>query len=67
MSLAETIKSWLSGHRIKYGLVPNHKTFSSHAAIQPAHVMDDHVAEALIVKNAKGYTMALVPVVPDSS
>lgn len=60
MALAETIKSWLSDHHVEYDLVPHHETFSSHATAQTAHVMDDHVAKAVIVKDAKGYAMAVI-------
>lgn len=61
MALAETIKSWLSEHHVEFDLVPHHKTFSSHDTAQAAQVMDDHVAKAVIVKDAKGYAMVVIP------
>ena len=61
MALAETITSWLSAHQVKFELVPHHKTASSHESALAAHIMDDHIAKAVIVKDQKGYAMAVIP------
>lgn len=61
MALAETVKIYLSTHHVEYELVAHHKTASSHETAQAAHVMDDHVAKAVIVRDAKGYAMVVIP------
>ena len=61
MALAASINSWIEKQHIEFDLVPHHKTFSSHDTAQAAHVMDDHVAKAVIVKDAKGYAMVVIP------
>lgn len=61
MSIAETIKSYLSEHHVDIELVPHPKTYSSHDAAQAADIPDDHVAKAVIVKDAQGYAMVVIP------
>lgn len=61
MSMAETIKSYMSEHQINYELVPHPKTYTSRDSAEAAHVPDDHIAKAVILKDAKGYAMAVIP------
>lgn len=61
MALAQTIQSCLSTHHVQFELVPHHKTASSHETALAAHVLDDHLAKAVIVRDAKGYAMVVIP------
>ena len=61
MTIAGTINSWLNKHHVKYELVPHHNTATSHESALAAHVMDDHIAKAVILKDKKGYAMAIIP------
>ncbi len=61
MSIANTIKSYLSKHQVEFELVPHPKTFSSHDSAESAHVADDHIAKAVIIKDEKGYAVVVIP------
>ncbi len=61
MSIANTIKSYLSKHKVEFDLVLHSKTFSSHDSAEAAHVADDHIAKAVIIKDEKGYAMVVIP------
>lgn len=61
MSMAETIKSYMAEHQIDYKLVPHPKTYTSCDSAEAAHVPDDHIAKAVIVKDKLGYVMAVIP------
>jgi len=54
MTIASTLKSYLDGQGADYDLVPHPKTYSTHDAAQAAHIPDDHVAKAVLVKDAQG-------------
>ena len=61
MAMAETIQTYLTQHQIKIELVPHPKSYSAHDAAQAAHVREDHIAKAVIVKDAQGYAMVVIP------
>lgn len=61
MSIAETIKSYITQHQVEYELLPHPKTYSSHDTAEAAHVFEDHVAKAVIVKDARGFAMVVLP------
>ncbi len=61
MSIANTVKSYLSEHQIEFELLPHSKTGSSHDTAQSAHVADNHIAKAVIIKDEKGYAMVVIP------
>ena len=61
MSIAETIKSSLSEHHIDFKLVSHPKAFTSREAAHAAHIPEDHIAKAVIVKDAQGYAMIVIP------
>lgn len=61
MSMSETLKAYLSQHDIDYDLVPHPKSYSSKEAARQAHVPDDHVAKAVVVKDGQGYAMVVIP------
>lgn len=61
MTIASTVKNYLTSHHVAYELVSHYKTESSHETAQAAHVMDDHIAKAVVVKDMHGYAMAVIP------
>lgn len=61
MPIAETLKSYLAEHGVFYELTPHPKSYSSHDTAEAAHVPDDHLAKAVVVKDEKGYAMAVIP------
>jgi Ala-tRNA(Pro) deacylase len=61
MSISATINSYLSDHSVNYDLVSHTKSYSSRETARKAHVDEDHIAKAVIVKDTKGYAMFVVP------
>jgi len=55
MAIAETVQSFLAQ------LVSHPHTGSSHETAEAAHVSEDHIAKAVIVKDTDGYAMVVVP------
>lgn len=61
MAVANTLQRFLEQQSVKYDLVPHSHTGSSHETAEAAHVSEDHIAKAVIVKDAAGYAMVVVP------
>jgi len=61
MAIAETLQRFLELQSVKYDLVPHPHTGSSHETAEAAHVSKDHIAKAVIVRDATGYAMVVVP------
>jgi len=61
MAVAETIQRFLDQHSFEYNLVPHPHTGSSHETAEAAHVSEDHIAKAVIVKDTANYAMVVVP------
>lgn len=61
MAVADTVHGFLGQHALEYDLVPHPHTGSSHETAQAAHISEDHVAKAVLVKDAAGYAMVVVP------
>ena len=61
MAIAATIERYLIQHRVSYELVPHPITYSSRDTAKVAHVADDHIAKAVIVRDEQGYAMAVIP------
>jgi len=61
MAIAETIQRFLEQQSVEYDLVPHPHTGSSHETAEAAHVDEDHIAKAVIVKDEAGYAMVVVP------
>ena len=61
MAVAETVRRFLEKHAVDYDLVLHPHTGSSHETAAAAHVREDHIAKAVIVKDAAGYAMVVVP------
>jgi len=61
MAVAETVQRFLEQHSVGYDLVSHQHTGSSHETAEAAHVSEDHIAKAVIVKDTSGYAMVVVP------
>ena len=61
MAVAATVQRFLEKHSVGYDLVPHPHTGSSHESAEAAHVREDHVAKAVMVRDAAGYAMIVVP------
>jgi Ala-tRNA(Pro) deacylase len=61
MAVAETVQRFLEQHSVEYDLVPHPHTGSSHETAEAAHVSEDHIAKAVIVKDTAGFAMVVVP------
>jgi len=61
MAIAETVQHFLEQHSVEYDLISHPHSGSSHETAEAAHVGEDHVAKAVIVKDTAGYAMVVVP------
>jgi Ala-tRNA(Pro) deacylase len=61
MSMAETIKSYMFKHQVDYNLVAHPKTSTTRESAEALHISEDHIAKAVIVKDAQGYAMVVIP------
>jgi len=61
MAMAETIECYLLKHRVEYELVAHPRTFSSRDSAKAAHIAEDHIAKAVIVRDEQGYAMVVIP------
>jgi Ala-tRNA(Pro) deacylase len=61
MAIADTVKNYLAQKSVDYDMVSHPHTGSSHESAATSHVRDDHVAKAVIVKDATGYAMVVIP------
>ena len=61
MAIAETVKNYLTENAIDYNLPHHTHSGSSHESAEAAHVQEDHIAKGVIVKDASGYAMVVLP------
>ena len=61
MAIAETLRRGIDGHGVVWNLIPHPKTGSTRGSAEAAHIPPDHVAKAVMVKDARGYAMVAVP------
>ena len=61
MAVAETVQHYLEQHSVEYDLLLHPHTGSSHGTAEAAHLREDHIAKAVIVKDNAGYAMVVVP------
>lgn len=61
MAIAETVSNYLMQKSVEYDLLAHPHTGSSHETAEASHVREDHIAKAVIVKDASGYAMVVVP------
>ena len=61
MTIASGVESMLGRHGVEYRLVAHPRTFSSKDAAEVAHVPPDHMAKAVMLGDATGLVMVVVP------
>ena len=61
MAIAATVKDFLTQKSVDYDMVTHPHTGSSHETAEASHVSEGHIAKAVIVKDASGYAMVVVP------
>lgn len=61
MSISETVNAFLAEHQVDYELVPHPRTYSSHDAAEAAHIREDHIAKAVLVRDQQGFAMVVIP------
>ena len=61
MAMAETVKRYLATQAVKYQLVQHPRSRSSRETAATAHVPDDHIAKAVILKDEQGFLMVVIP------
>ena len=61
MAIAETVKNYLAQKAVDYNLPSHSHSGSSHETSEASHVREDHIAKGVIVKDASGYAMVVVP------
>ena len=61
MAIAKTLKSYLEKHKVDYKLVEHPYSATALEAAHAAQVPGDHVAKAVVLEDADGYVVAVVP------
>ena len=61
MAIAETVRSHLEGLNIDYELITHPHTASSRETAAAAAVREDHIAKGVLLKDAEGYVLAVIP------
>lgn len=61
MAIADTVRKYLAVKSVEFELIAHPHTGSSHETAEASHVREDHIAKAVIVKDASGYAMVVVP------
>ena len=61
MTIATRVEQVLRDHGAHYKLVPHKPTGSTHESAEAARVRDDHIAKAVVVRDAQGPAMAVIP------
>ncbi len=61
MAIAATVQRFLEENSVGYDLVPHAHSGSSHETAEAAHVREDHIAKAVMVRDTAGYAMVVVP------
>ncbi len=61
MTVAASVVRVLADHGTEYDLVPHPKSFSSSESATAAHVPEDHIAKGVLLKDRKGYVLAVIP------
>lgn len=61
MSTATRVESHLREHGVPFELLPHKTTGSTHESASAAHVPEDHIAKAVMVRDSQGHAMVVVP------
>ncbi|OGI48843.1 MAG: hypothetical protein A3E57_08155 [Candidatus Muproteobacteria bacterium RIFCSPHIGHO2_12_FULL_60_33] len=61
MAIANVIEEFLKSHDVAYDLVKHPHTLSSMRTAQAAHVPGEQLAKSVLLKDERGYLMAVIP------
>jgi Ala-tRNA(Pro) deacylase len=61
MSIAESVRDYLSREGVRYDTIAHERTRDSNHSAQAAHIPGDRVAKCVILEDSGGYLMAVVP------
>jgi Ala-tRNA(Pro) deacylase len=61
MAIAGTVKAYLESLNVDYELVTHPRTGSSRESAAAARVPEDHIAKGVLLQDASGYVLAVVP------
>lgn len=61
MALAPSLRKYLDREGVPYRVIPHLTTASSRDTAQAAHVPEDHIAKAVVVQDADGTAMVVIP------
>jgi Ala-tRNA(Pro) deacylase len=61
MTIAASVMNTLTSAHISYEVVDHPKSLSSAETAYVAHVPDDHIAKGVLVKDASGYLLVVIP------
>ncbi|MDH4324997.1 MAG: YbaK/EbsC family protein [Betaproteobacteria bacterium] len=61
MNIAPSVQHYLSAQQIEYEVVPHPRTVSSSGTAHAMHVPGTRLAKAVVVKDNKGYVVAVLP------
>jgi Ala-tRNA(Pro) deacylase len=61
MTIAATQQRYLVQQKAEYDLMLHPHTESSHETAEAAHIPEDHIAKAVVVKDASDYAIVVIP------
>lgn len=61
MTIAQTVQGYIEGRGVAYQPLPHPAAGSSHENAEAAHVREDHIAKAVILHDAQGEVMVVIP------
>jgi len=61
MSIPPRVENFLRERGVGFELVPHKVTGSTHESSEAAHVAEDHIAKAVMVRDPQGHAMVVIP------
>ena len=61
MTIATRVEDYLRNQGVEYDLIPHRVTGSTRESALAAHVGDDHIAKAVVIRDDGGLAMAVIP------
>lgn len=61
MSIAPTLRKYLTAENIQYDEIPHDLTMSSTRTAEACHISGDRLAKAVVLRHDGGYMLAIVP------
>jgi Ala-tRNA(Pro) deacylase len=61
LALAKTVQSCLVDNEVEFELLDHPRSYTSVENAHAAHVPEDHVAKAVMLHDARGFVMAVIP------